>query len=82
LEGRGNGRRSSERERIGVGSDAHGGVCGRDDGERGDEIAGDLVYSLNISYQPKQAGEKRFEVTAVDRLGWPGQGEASLLIVE
>ncbi|OGB89331.1 hypothetical protein A2625_04100 [candidate division WOR-1 bacterium RIFCSPHIGHO2_01_FULL_53_15] len=53
-----------------------------DDGERGDEIAGDLVYSLNISYQPKQAGEKRFEVTAVDRLGWPGQGEASLLIVE
>jgi hypothetical protein len=53
-----------------------------DDGERGDEAAGDRIFSLNISYQPKQTGERRFEVTAIDRLGWQGKGEASILIVE
>ena len=53
-----------------------------DDGTHGDATAGDLIYSLNISYQPKTAGEKLIGVTATDRLGWEGKRAAPILIVE
>lgn len=53
-----------------------------DDGTHGDETAGDRVYSLNISYGPKETGEKIFRAVAVDRLGWEGREETSVLVVE
>jgi hypothetical protein len=53
-----------------------------DDATAGDEIASDLTYSLNISYDPKETGEKLFSVTAADKLGWEGKGEGRLLVVE
>ena len=53
-----------------------------DDGTHGDEVAGDGTYSLNLSFQPKGTGEKVFEVTVTDRLGWEGKESTSILIVE
>jgi hypothetical protein len=53
-----------------------------DDATHGDVTAGDLIYSLNVSYQPKVVGEKLIRVTATDRLGWEGKREAPILIVE
>ncbi len=53
-----------------------------DDGTHGDAAAGDLVYSLNLTLQPKTTGQKMLEVTATDRLGWEGKATAALLIVE
>ncbi|MDD5594613.1 MAG: hypothetical protein PHG97_07750, partial [Candidatus Margulisbacteria bacterium] len=53
-----------------------------DDGAHGDELAGDRVYSLNISFNPKETGEKIFEAVAVDRLGWEGKQATSILVVE
>jgi len=53
-----------------------------DDATHGDETAGDGIYSLNISFQPKSTGEKVLEVTVTDRLGWEGKKSTSILIVE
>ncbi len=53
-----------------------------DDGTHGDETKEDLVYSLNLSLEPKESGAKILRVTAVDQLGWEGKGQTSLLIVE
>lgn len=53
-----------------------------DDGTHGDETKEDLVYSLNLSLEPKVSGSKILRVTAIDQLGWEGQGQTSLLIVE
>ena len=53
-----------------------------DDGTHGDERAGDLIYSLNISFEPKESGEEALEVTAADRLGWEGNKTTSVLILE
>lgn len=53
-----------------------------DDGTRGDEKAGDLIYSLNISFTPEIRGEKILRVTAIDRIGWEGKKESSILILE
>ena len=53
-----------------------------DDGTHGDEVAGDLVYSLNISLEPKESGSKILTVSVVDRLGWESNKPADLLILE
>jgi hypothetical protein len=53
-----------------------------DDATHGDETAGDGTYALNLSFQPKATGEKVFEATVTDRLGWEGKGTTSILIVE
>jgi len=53
-----------------------------DDATQGDETAGDLIYSLNTSFQPLESGEKILRVTASDKLGWEGKAESPLLIVE
>ncbi|MCU0640911.1 MAG: S-layer homology domain-containing protein [Candidatus Margulisbacteria bacterium] len=53
-----------------------------DNGTAGDETAGDLTYSLNLSYQPKEAGDKVFRVTVTDKLGWEGKSTSYLTVVE
>ncbi|MEE8637847.1 MAG: S-layer homology domain-containing protein [Candidatus Margulisiibacteriota bacterium] len=53
-----------------------------DDGTHGDEEKNDLIYSLNLSLEPKVSGAKVLIVTAVDQLGWEGKRQTSLLIVE
>jgi hypothetical protein len=53
-----------------------------DDGTHGDETKGDLVYSLNLSLEPKVSGAKILGATAIDQLGWEGKAQTSLLIVE
>ena len=53
-----------------------------DDGTHGDAVAGDLIYSLNITYQPKTTGEKIIEAAATDRLGWERKRDSTILIVE
>lgn len=53
-----------------------------DDGTNGDEIKGDGTYSLNLSFEPKESGEKILRVTATDRLGWEGEKETAILILE
>lgn len=53
-----------------------------DDATHGDEQAGDLIYSLNISFTPDSSGEKFLRVTAVDKLSWEGKKESSLLVLE
>jgi hypothetical protein len=53
-----------------------------DDATAGDETAGDLTYSLNISYEPRIAGDKLLRVTASDKLGWEGKSESYLSVVE
>jgi len=53
-----------------------------DNGIRGDEAAGDLVYSLNISVTPKESGRKTLAVTVIDRLGWESTKQISLMILE
>lgn len=53
-----------------------------DDGTHGDEIKGDLVYSLNVSLEPAESGNRMLEVTVIDRLGWESQKRASLLVVD
>lgn len=53
-----------------------------DDGTHGDETKGNLVYSLNLSLEPKVSGAKILEATAIDQLGWEGKRQTSLLIVE
>ncbi|MFH1387121.1 MAG: S-layer homology domain-containing protein [bacterium] len=40
------------------------------------------VYYFDYSFQPKESGEKKLGVTAVDRLGWESKREAMLLTVE
>jgi len=53
-----------------------------DDGTHGDDLAQDQTYSLNLSFTPKETGEKKLDVVATDKLGWEDKKEASLLIVE
>lgn len=53
-----------------------------DNGVRGDEIAGDLEYSLNISAEPKESGRKMLAVTVIDRLGWESNKQTSLIVLE
>lgn len=53
-----------------------------DDGTHGDEIAGDGIYSLNFSLEPKESGGKYLSVTATDRIGWEGKQEISIIILE
>ncbi|MFH1576150.1 MAG: S-layer homology domain-containing protein [Candidatus Margulisiibacteriota bacterium] len=53
-----------------------------DDGSHGDLEKDDQIYTLNLSFEPKESGSKMLYVIAVDRLGWQGGGEASLTIVE
>jgi len=53
-----------------------------DDGTRGDLIADDQIYSLNLALQPKESGPKTLIVTAVDRLGWETKKEIQLLVTE
>ncbi|MFA5113190.1 MAG: S-layer homology domain-containing protein [Candidatus Margulisiibacteriota bacterium] len=53
-----------------------------DDATAGDETAGDLIYSLNISYEPTTTGDKALRVTAADRLGWEGKSEEYLTVTE
>ncbi|MBN2058166.1 MAG: S-layer homology domain-containing protein [Candidatus Saganbacteria bacterium] len=53
-----------------------------DDGSHGDQVSGDLIYSLNVLLEPKESGSKPVRVTAVDKLGWESAAEAWLTIVE
>ena len=53
-----------------------------DDGTHGDAVAGDLIYSLNLTLQPRTTGARALQVTATDRLGWEGKATTSILIVE
>lgn len=53
-----------------------------DDGSHGDEQKDDLIYSLNLSLEPKASGAKILEATVIDQLGWEGKGQTSVLIVE
>jgi len=53
-----------------------------DDGTHGDDVSGDRIYSLNISFSPEQSGEYALEVTATDLLGWEGKKQATILILE
>jgi len=53
-----------------------------DNGTHGDQKKEDGVYALNLSLQPKKSGSKMIRVKAVDRFGWSGENEATLLILE
>lgn len=53
-----------------------------DDGTHGDVAKGDLVYSLNISLEPKEVGTKTLTTTVIDRLGWEAQKETSLQVIK
>ena len=53
-----------------------------DDASHGDEVKGDLTYSLNISITPQETGYKNLTVTVTDRLGWESQKKAALFILE
>ena len=53
-----------------------------DDGTHGDELKNDNIYSLNLSLEPKVSGAKILLATAIDQLGWEGNRQTSLLIVE
>ena len=53
-----------------------------DDGTGGDEQANDLIYSLNISVQPKETGDKKLRLSVDDRLGWESKKETPLLVLE
>ncbi len=53
-----------------------------DDGSQGDEIAEDLIYSLNVVVMPEVGGKKTVYITAADELGWENNAEASILILE
>ena len=53
-----------------------------DDGTGGDVTAGDLVYTLNLSFDPLTIGTKDFYLSATDKLGWEGQAQTTLLVVK
>ena len=53
-----------------------------DDATHGDVDAGDGIYSLNLSLEPKETGEKSVKASVIDRLGWEAGQEAKLLILE
>jgi len=53
-----------------------------DDGTAGDETAGDSIFSLNTSFEPKELGEKIIRITAADQIGWEGSAAAKLDVVE
>lgn len=53
-----------------------------DDGSHGDQVKEDGYYSLNLTLKPKESGSRTIRVKAVDRFGWSGENEATLLILE
>lgn len=53
-----------------------------DDGSHGDKLAGDYIYSLDISLTPERSGEKILRAVAVDRLGWKNKKHVSLMVLE
>ena len=53
-----------------------------DDGSHGDKLAGDLIYSLDISLTPKKSGERILRAIAVDRMGWESKNRISLMVLE
>lgn len=53
-----------------------------DDGTHGDQEKDDLIFSLNLSLEPKQSGSRTLTVIAIDRLGWESKAETSFLILE
>lgn len=53
-----------------------------DDGTGGDSTPGDLVYTLNLSFDPLTVGGKTFWLTATDILGWEVKAKATLQVVK
>jgi hypothetical protein len=52
-----------------------------DDGTNGDEVAGDGTYSLNVTFVPKEPGNKEIIVKATDQRGWEGKARSVLDII-
>lgn len=52
-----------------------------DDGSHGDEREGDGIYTLKVLASPKDTGEKKIEVNAVDRSSLMKKRSAKLLVV-
>jgi len=53
-----------------------------DDGTGGDDTPNDLIYALNLSFDPLSAGTKTFWLSATDKLGWEGTAQTTLLVVK
>ncbi len=53
----------------------------RDDGTYGDEKKGDGIYTLRFMATSEAYGEKVITVTATDKSGWTGTGQASITVV-